>query len=130
MANEAAKKLIEDMMKEPELFDRMTNAGNINDAVKAARELGYDVTEQELAAAENDARKTFAAASDTAAGKVKLSIEKTDTVAGGGEDAADGHEMGCFIAWHGRGYEEDCRQDYYCHAGYNIPKCHGPYNHR
>ncbi len=64
------------------------------------------MTAEELSQAENELR--HAAYSEAV---VELGSDELDKVAGGamwhGEDAPDGHEMGCFFAYHTRAYSEE-----------------------
>ena len=82
-------------------------------------EMGYDVTLDELVEAEKKFKTEKAK-------KTKLSVEELDAVAGGavwkGEDAPDGHEMGCEISYHHYSYQEEtgtwCNTNYYCEQNY------------
>ncbi|MBO6301813.1 MAG: hypothetical protein J6N15_05195 [Ruminiclostridium sp.] len=85
--------------------------------LKIALGSGYDVTLEELIEAEKENRKAKAAQTDA-----KLSIDELEDVAGGkawnGEDAPDGHELGCLIFYHHSGYSKEnevwCKDNYYC----------------
>ena len=84
-------------------------------AVALAAELGHDVTEEELLAAE--AKLRGPADSEV----VELDLADMDKVAGGaywyGDDAPDGHEMGCDLFYHGYEYSVEtgnwCTNEYY-----------------
>ncbi len=86
------KQLREDVKTNGELAKKLEEAdrehhksGDMNSFIKAAAELGYEVTEQDISGKED---------------LVKLDEEELDNVAGGifgfGEEAPDGHEIGCF----------------------------------
>ena len=87
-------------------------------AAAAAAELGFELTADELLAAEAELR------SEMAAKPVELSPEDMDRAAGGiwwySEDAPDGHELGCVITYHGKGWAREnkvwCKDNYFCYA--------------
>ena len=87
------KQLQEDAANDKELAKKLEEAdreshksGDMNSFIKAAAELGYEVTEQDISAGDD---------------LVKLDEEELDDVAGGvfgfGDDAPDGHEIGCIF---------------------------------
>ncbi len=86
--------------------------------MKAAVDAGYDITAEEMIEAEKEYRTEKAK-------KTKLSVDELDAVAGGhgweGEDAPDGHEMGCAVSYHQYDYQEEtgnwCKDNYYCDMG-------------
>ena len=88
-----------------------------------AKELGFDVTEDELEQAERELKQLSSVELPS-----ELASDELDKVAGGrgwqGEDAPDGHEMGCAIFYHKRGYSEEtgiwCNQEYYCIANNHL----------
>ena len=99
--------------------------GIIRYCAEAAKRLGFDLTEEEIRegfqAVETERRKKTADAS----GEIEdLSDDEIENAAGGvlwdGEDAPDGHEMGCFWTYHGYDWQEEngiwCRLEYWCNA--------------
>ena len=133
MSKNAAMDFVNELHTNVELYDRSLEISGIDEMVELARKNGYDVTAEDLAEAETHARKLLSDESDSAAEMVEMSLEELDNVAGGafffGEDATDGHEMGCLLAWHHGLYEEDCVSTYYCTTdNYFSPGCHGPHN--
>ena len=119
MSKKTAKKLIAELQTNEELKAKIEGIADPAELVKAAADAGYDVTVEEMAAAEKEYRAEQAH-------KTKLSVEELDTVAGGavwkGEDAPDGHEMGCEISYHHYSYQEEtgtwCDINYYCEQNY------------
>ena len=97
MAFENAKKFLEQAMNDEALRGRVMEKGPA-EMVAIAKELGFDVTAEELEEAVKAMRKAAGEATK------ELSIDEMGKVAGGifwtGEDAPDGHEMGCFITYH------------------------------
>ena len=88
-------------------------------AAAVAAELGFEVTEDELLAAEKELR---AQSKKSSAEVVELNGETDmDGAAGGafwhGDDAPDGHEMGCDAFYHGYEYSKEtgvwCAKEYY-----------------
>jgi len=86
------------------------------EVVEIAKELGFDMTVEELEEAMKALRQ--AAMQETK----ELSLEEMDQAAGGtfwgGEDAPDGHEMGCALTWHGYSWSKEkniwCNKSFYC----------------
>ncbi len=123
MAVENAKKLLERIMKDAALRARAAEKGPAEVAA-LAKELGYDVTAEELARAEQDLR----APSGSGETPVELDVDDLDKAAGGsfflGEDAPDGHEMGCIAIYHHYNYQKEnniwCNRAYYCNHSYEI----------
>ena len=119
MSKETAKKLIAELQTNEELKAKVQGITDPGQLVKAAVDAGYDVTAGELTEAEKEFRAEKAK-------KTKLSVEELDAVAGGavwnGEDAPDGHEMGCFTSYHHYDYQKDtgiwCQESYYCEQNY------------
>ena len=85
------------------------------------------MTADELIEAEKEFRKELAEKNDAQA--KKISLDDLDSVAGGtcweGEDAPDGHEMGCNVCYHYYDYSKEtgnwCKNKYFCITG-NINK--------
>ncbi len=83
--------------------------------VELAAELGYEVTEEELIAAEKELRK------QNSPEVVELDLDDMDKAAGGkmwlAENASDGHEMGCILFYHDHQYSmqhnEWCKSEYF-----------------
>ncbi len=115
MSKETAKKLIAELQTNNELKAKIKDISDPAQLVKAATDAGYNVTAGEMIAAEKDFRTEKAK-------KTKLSVEELDAVAGGdwwrGEDAPDGHEMGCWASYHDYYYQKDtgtwCKDSFYC----------------
>ena len=105
MSKESAKKLIAELQTNEELKAKIAGITDIAELTKKAVEAGYDVTEAELIEAEKEQRAAQAAKTDD-----KLSMDDLEAAAGGdfwrGDDAPDGHEIGCAICYYSR---EDCR---------------------
>ena len=117
MALENAKKFLEQVLKDEALRARMAEKEPA-DAVAIAKELGFDVTAEELEQAVKAMRKAAGEATK------ELSLDEMGKAAGGifwtGEDAPDGHEMGCAISWHHYMYQKEnniwCNLSYYCNG--------------
>ena len=84
-------------------------------AAEVAAELGYNVTAEEIAAAEKELRK------QNSPEVVELDLDDMDKAAGGkmwlAENASDGHEMGCILFYHDHQYSmqhnEWCKSEYF-----------------
>ena len=119
MAFENAKKFLEQAMKDKALRAR-TAEKEPAEVVAIAKELGFDVTAEELEEAVKAMRKAAGEATK------ELSIDELGKVAGGifwtGEDAPDGYEMGCFMTYHHRQWCADnniwCKSTFYCTGSY------------
>ena len=116
MALENAKIFLEQVLKDEALRARIAEK-EPTEVAAIAGELGLDVTAEELEQAVKAMRRE--------AGEQKeLSLDEMDKAAGGvwwtGEDAPDGHEMGCAISWHHYRYQKDnniwCNRSYYCNG--------------
>ena len=103
MSKESAKKLIAELQTNEELMAKIAGITDIAELTKKAVEAGYDVTEADLIEADREFRTAQAERTDE-----KLSIDELEAAAGGrcwnGEDAPDGHEMGCKLFYHSRSY--------------------------
>ena len=123
MNKENAKIFLEQVMKDEALRARIADKEPA-DVVEIAKELGFDVTADDLAQAERALRN----ASGTAEAPVELAPGEMDMVVGGsaflGEDAPDGHEMGCIAFYHHYNYQLEnniwCKRSYYCKGVYEI----------
>ena len=119
MALENARKFLEQVMKDKALRAR-TAEKEPAEVVAIARELGLEATAEELEQAVKAMRKTAGEATK------ELSIDELGKVAGGifwtGEDAPDGHEMGCFMTYHHHQWSVDnniwCKSTFYCTGSY------------
>ena len=117
MSKESAKKLISELQTNEELKAKIAGITDVAELTKKAVEAGYDVTEAELIEAEKEFRKAQAAKTDE-----KLSLDDLEAAAGGmfykGEEAPDGHEMGCLSSYHGKDWSKEnniwCKLEYYC----------------
>jgi hypothetical protein len=132
MSNAVARQFIQELRTNTDLYDRSLKIDSVEEMVEFARNAGFDVDVESLIGAEQEARSILSAESDDAAMAIKLTPEEAEAIAGGemwrGDDAADGHELGCSIAYHGKGYKEKCRETYYCNGSrYATGKCHGPH---
>ena len=122
MSKETAKKLIAELQTNEELKSKVNGITDPGQLVKVAADAGYDVTAEEMIAAEKEFRTEKAK-------KTKLSVDELDAVAGGavwqGEDAPDGHELGCGVSYHDYDYQKEnniwCHESYYCSGEFNMP---------
>ena len=120
MSMENAKEFLKKAISDEALRERLQEKSP-EQAAAAAAELGFDLTAEELLAAEAELR------SEMAAKPVELSPEDMDRAAGGiwwcSEDAPDGHELGCVITYHGKGWAREnkvwCKDNYYCYAHFD-----------
>ena len=121
MALENAKKFLEQVLKDEALracMAEMDPAG----AAAVAGELGLDVTAEELEQAVKAMRRAGGEATK------ELSPDEMGKAAGGifwtGEDAPDGHEMGCFMAYHHHQWAVEnniwCKSTFYCTGSYTA----------
>ena len=106
MSRENAKIFLEQAMKDKALKARISDKEPV-DVLAIAKELGLDVTADDLAQAERDLRN----ASGSAEVPVELALGEMDKVVGGsafmGEEAPDGHEMGCIWFYHHYNYQKE-----------------------
>ena len=117
MSKEIAKKLITELETNEELKAKVNGITDPEELLKTAVASGYDVTMEELIDAEKAYKMDKAAETDE-----KLSFDDLEDVAGGyhwtGEDAPDGHEMGCEICYHKGGWAKEndtwCSKTFYC----------------
>ena len=131
MSKEIAKKLISELQTNEELKAKIAGITDIAELTKKAVEAGYDVTEAELVEAEREQRAAQAAKTDE-----KLSLDDLEAAAGGalwgGEDAPDGHEMGCSLSYHYYDWQEEngiwCSKSWYCSHGRFSESCGANYD--
>ena len=119
MAFEKEKQFLEKMMADEDLRAKV-EAADPEQIAEIARTAGFDISAEDLEKAANEAR----AKDDPEISK--LSPEDMDKVAGGslsdwwpsGEDADDGHEMGCVFVYHYYGWSEEnnqwCKSKWFC----------------
>ena len=130
MSKESAKKLIAELQTNEELKAKIAGITDVAELTKKAVEAGYDVTEAELIEAEKEQRGAQAAKTDE-----KLSLDDLDAVAGGGfwtgDNAPDGHEMGCAACYHHYDWQEEngiwCSKSWYCSHGRFSESCGANY---
>ncbi|MBO6228979.1 MAG: Nif11-like leader peptide family RiPP precursor [Ruminiclostridium sp.] len=117
MSKETAKKLIAEMQTNEELRAKIAGITEPAEMVKKAVEAGYDVTLEELIAAEKEFRAEMAQKSD------ELTMDELEGAAGGqywqaDESSKDGREFNCAISYHGADYQaktgENCNVRWYC----------------
>ena len=106
MSKEIAKKLIAELETNEELKAKVASVTDPEELLKIAKGSGYDVSMEEMLKAERELKAEKAAQTDE-----KLSLDDLEDVAGGycwqGEDAPDGHEMGCAWSYHRRDWSEE-----------------------
>ena len=123
MAMESAKKFLEQVMTDEALRARVATQEPAGVA-EIAKELGFAMTVEELQAAEKELRR----APENGEKPVELDLHEMDKIVGGGgflgEDAPDGHEMGCLFIYHHYNYQKEndiwCNKSYYCNHSYEI----------
>ena len=112
MAKENAKKFLEKAMKDEALREVLAGK-TAEEATAEALAQGFEVTEEELVEAVKELRQE---------GRLQLSDSDLEKVSGGswwqGEDAPDGHEMGCILSYHGYSWSKKhdtwCESSWYC----------------
>jgi predicted ribosomally synthesized peptide with nif11-like leader len=128
MSKESAKKLIAELQTNEDLKAKVAGITDPAELLKIANESGYDVTMEELTEAEREYKRDKAAETDE-----KLSFDDLEGVAGGGlwtgDDAPDGHEMGCAISYHGTDWQIEnniwCTKYWYCQKSLYSTDCKG-----
>lgn len=119
MAMENVMKLFEELQKNKELQAKINSVETLEEIAAIALEAGFDVSAEDLKAGEQKLRNNMAKATDEQVSR--LSMSELDSVVGGdlgnSEDAPDGHEMGCFLMWHGLQWQLDnnieCKESHY-----------------
>ncbi len=114
MANNTAMEFMKKILSD-EALKASLEGKTPDETAAAAAELGFAVTGEELLAAEQELRKASGADVE------ELDEADMDRAAGGGcwngEDAPDGHEMGCHIFYHDNDYSQKtgnfCKQVYF-----------------
>ena len=115
MALEQAKEFLAKLIADDSLKDTFSQI-KPEDAPARAKEMGFEFTLEELETAEKEYREA------NGSNPEKLNPDHLDNLAGGelwdGEDAPDGHEMGCILTYHGRDWQFSndiyCNTTYYC----------------
>ena len=128
MANEKVTKLVKELQENATLREKIAAMNNPEDMLKLAKDSGFDVTMEELEEVDKALREAKAEETD----EIALSFDDVENVAGGmvaveGEDASDGHEIGCEASYHGyKGCVENdewCKTLLYCTSGNVRPTC-------
>lgn len=112
---DAAKRFLEQVEKDEDLRRKLQEL-KYEAITDFAKEMGYDVTCEELEEAVKEIRAERLSVAE------KLNLEDTDQVTGGdfwmGEEDSDGHELGCLLAYHGASYQISknkwCEKNHYC----------------
>ena len=134
MAIEKVKELIKAVKTDPkakELLQGVSEPKSEEDmirlCVEVAPKLGFDITADEIRAGVTEMERERR--EKTSAGIEKLSDEDAAKASGGicwtGEDAPDGHELGCWLFYHDYDYQKKndiwCERNAYCITGYYSP---------
>ena len=114
MSNSKAADFLGKVLSDEALRARLADKAPAQ-AAELAAELGYNVTAEEIAAAEKELRK------QNSPEVVELDLDDMDKAAGGkmwlAENASDGHEMGCILFYHDHQYSmqhnEWCKSEYF-----------------
>ncbi|MBQ1535150.1 MAG: Nif11-like leader peptide family natural product precursor [Ruminococcus sp.] len=114
MANNKAEEFMNKVLSDETLKAQLADKSSAQ-AAEVAAELGYNVTAEEIAAAEKELRK------QNSPEVVELDLDDMDKAAGGkmwlAENASDGHEMGCILFYHDHQYSmqhnEWCKSEYF-----------------
>ena len=114
MANSKAEEFMNKVLSDETLKAQLADKAPAQ-AAEVAAELGYNVTAEEIAAAEKELRK------QNSPEVVELDLDDMDKAAGGkmwlAENASDGHEMGCILFYHDHQYSmqhnEWCKSEYF-----------------
>ncbi len=114
MANNKAAEFLNKVLSDEKLKAQLADKSSAQ-AAEVAAELGYNVTAEEIAAAEKELRK------QNSPEVVELDLDDMDKAAGGkmwlAENASDGHEMGCILFYHDHQYSmqhnEWCKSEYF-----------------
>lgn len=123
MATENARNFLKSIESDEALLEQIRKM-EPEEIVQLARERGFDVTATELEAAAKQQR------TPSAEEVRELDLDEMDNAAGGwlfyGDDAKDGHEMGCTLSYHGMEWSienhEWCRYEYYYSINVRISK--------
>ena len=121
MALENAQKFLERVMADEALRERVAEKEPAEVAA-VAKELGFEVTAEELIEAANMMRKP------DEENLKELSLAEMDQAAGGkwflAEDAPDGHEFDCAIFYHSYSYHLEtgywCKENWYCNQNNKV----------
>ena len=121
MALEQAKEFLDKLISNDEMKETFSQI-NPADAPERAKEMGYHFTLEELETAEKEVREKDRTDPE------QLNANDLDSMAGGGfwqgEDAPDGHEMGCVVTYHRYNWQKEnniwCNSAYYCISSNRI----------
>ncbi|MBR5088529.1 MAG: Nif11-like leader peptide family natural product precursor [Ruminiclostridium sp.] len=123
MSNEKVTKLVKELQENAALREKVTSMSSPEEMLKFANDSGYDVTMEDLMEVEKALREAKAEETD----EVVLSFDDIEDVAGGYEEAPDGHDIGCVGCYHHYDWQKEhniwCTQQYYCidqHWGKSI----------
>ena len=111
-------KFIEELANNEAFAEKVIKVSNSDEIIAIAADAGIQVTAEDLAEAEKQLKMEVSRATE---GEMEeLTLDELENASGGaffaGEDASDGHEMGCFIKWH---KADDCKQlDEWCTFNY------------
>ena len=122
MSKKEAKRLLNDVLANEDLLVKLQEM-SLEKAVEVTRGLGYDITAGELAGTLEEYRN------EKAEEPVELLEDQLDKVAGGdgalgeSEEAPDGHDLGCLLAYHGKAWSREnnifCHLNYYCYSSWD-----------
>lgn len=129
MSMENAERFLKKVLSDDDLRKNVSEK-EYEEIVSMAKGMGYDFSAEELKSVVDEYRK------NTGNPDAKLKAEDLDSFAGGalwmGEDASDGHEMGCVFAWHledwCKEHDEYCKDDYYCKGTEEHYVCSGGFH--
>lgn len=118
MAYEDAKNYLEKAIKDEELRTRLEGK-EPDEAAVMAKELGFDVSAEEIVQAERDLRISSTEVN------IELSPEDLDKAAGGywwaaDDSPIDGHELFCIFTWHDSSWSKE--HDDWCTKNYIFKK--------
>ena len=112
-------RFIEELKNNTEFAEKVDKVSNPEEIIALAADVGIIITAEELPKMEREFRREIEKATE---GQMEeLSLEELESAAGGqffeGEEASDGHEMGCYITWyreiHVKKMNEWCQNNYY-----------------
>lgn len=123
MAKEQAIEFLK-LLETDEALHEQIREKTLNEVAEIARGLSFDITEDDL----NTAIMEFKEERAKQLELESLPADKLDRVAGGmffdGEDAPDGHEMGCLISYHGDKWQEKnktyCQKQNLCDKHFHV----------
>ena len=121
-------------MRDEAFAKKFEGCKSVEDFVEVAKKEGYDITAEDMIAAEEECKAEIAAKTDSI-GK-ELSASELENAAGGGlfmnETAPDGHEYDCVTSYHDFGYQtsrqEYCKDKYFCPSTSQTKYCFKDYH--